>query len=266
MFSKLLKYKLRSHAGLFGILSLAALGISSLGGLLMYIAYNTNAAGDYMTTMAALPAMAGILLCLIAYPITSIIILFLRFYRQHFTDEGYLTFTLPATTHQHLLSSIVNTIIWLTGIVVVFITCFDFLFIADILAGELKNSGLYNTMTNILSGTIPEILLDLISALGTLAYIIMLPITSLTVGSLHAKKHKLLLSFGFGYGVNFLYSIISGMIQAYTYVRFDAGIPEAVRQTMATYSVLIPAIVQLLLAVGGYILCHQLIEKKLNLT
>ena len=123
MFAKLLKHEWKSTAGLLGILSLAALGLSVLGTVILRILnnYGDQMSGNgYPLVPVALGTMLFFLaVALIAYAVGSRILLLARFYRNKFTDEGYLTFTLPVNCHQIFLSALLNMVAWslITGAV-----------------------------------------------------------------------------------------------------------------------------------------------------
>ena len=122
MFTKLLKYEFRAQRKLLSILSLSALGAGIIGGLMMWLITGSDVIYGSFTTENDFAAamlisfsttlMLGAIFAIIAYIVAVYILLLYRFYKHHFSDEGYLTFTLPATTHQILLSSILNIIIW----------------------------------------------------------------------------------------------------------------------------------------------------------
>ena len=118
MFAKLLKYEWKATSKLLGVLSLAALGVGVVGTSVLKILVVSFADGigdglEGFIPVILIPAMIMIVFALIAYAFGSVIILMYRFYKNKFTDEGYLTFTLPVNSHQIFLSSLLNMLIWL---------------------------------------------------------------------------------------------------------------------------------------------------------
>lgn len=271
MFAKLLKYEFKSQRGLFTILSLAALGAGLLGGLMMWLMVHNieNTTDEAASTMGAAFSglmLMGVMLALAAYGIAVWILLLYRFYKHHFTSEGYLTFTLPATTHQILLSSILNILIWvlISGIVI-------------LVAGGMTFAPMIHKAMTELDAVLPmveqgieeslalygydNILLPIFTAISSGAYALILPLLCIVIGSLVAKKHKLLASFGIYYGISMAISILTGMLNVVvTFADMSVG-----GDGLYTFSVLMPAIVELCIAIGGYCIMHQLVEKKLNL-
>ena len=122
MFTKLLKHEWRATKGILALLCVIVLiaGLT-IGCTMHYIIWNDqngtvvnmNDAGiatKFVSVACVLLIMTGVGAVAICSA-GSLFFLVYRFYKRCFTDEGYLTFTLPVTTHQILLSSFLNTII-----------------------------------------------------------------------------------------------------------------------------------------------------------
>ena len=104
MFRKLLKYDIKSIANIWLIMSATVLAMSVFAGFCVKdIIINTNNP-DYFPW-----SVIGVMITYIAYIafgiITSILV-YLRFYKNFFSDEGYLTFTLPVKRSHLLLSNL----------------------------------------------------------------------------------------------------------------------------------------------------------------
>ena len=118
MFSKLLKHEWKANWGLMSILTLAAVGVGILGTIALRVLVNY---GDAITQSESV-------LVLLLFPLSTLVfvsymgiavyvaavgfVLMYRFYKHKFTDEGYLTFTLPVKTNHIFLSSGLNMVIW----------------------------------------------------------------------------------------------------------------------------------------------------------
>ena len=129
MFRKLLKYEWKANAKLFWILSAAALGVAVLGGIVLRVALHIGANSDSnVTTALVLPGMLLLVgfcaLAVVGYAAAVEIINLVRFYKNKFTDEGYLTFTLPVTARDLYLSSFVNILLWMAISLVVVVICY----------------------------------------------------------------------------------------------------------------------------------------------
>ena len=119
MFVKLLKHEWRANRGLVGLLC-AIIAISGvlLGGSLRYSVWSTLTENSLMVTVYAMIVLVAEL-AILGCVFLAMYFLAYRFYKSRFEDQGYLMLTLPVTTHEHLLSSIVNTII---GVILVGLT------------------------------------------------------------------------------------------------------------------------------------------------
>ena len=125
MFAKLLKHEWKSTGALLGILSVGALGIGVLAAVVLRILVTNGSKWmESESLFVLLIPMLGTMLvflfvALIAYMLGTQVFLLIRFYRNKFTDEGYLTFTLPVNAHQIFLSSALYILIWqiISGVV-----------------------------------------------------------------------------------------------------------------------------------------------------
>ena len=261
MFAKLLKHEFRAVRKSLGPLSLAALLSSVVGYILMLVATsNIEIENNSVLTGLSFVLYGGIYIFLLIYVIGASLSLYVRFYKTKFTDEGYLTFTLPASTHQILLASIVNMIIWFFIIIVIMIICILFLIVPLV----VKFSSFSDPSTyefEHITMSIGEILLYVFQAVSSISYSLILPLLSITLGSLFAKKHKLLASFGIGYGINMAVSFLSSIL---TIAELTAN--ELLFENFSiSISVLIISCVTFALSIAGYFLMHHLIKNKLNI-
>ena len=261
MFAKLLKHEFNAVRKSFFPLCIAALLSAVVGYFLMLIATSQIE----IKTNAVLESLARILqgsiyLFLFIFVIGCTIYLYYRFYKTKFTDEGYLTFTLPASTHQILLSSILNMIIWFAIIIAVFFVCL-FLLTAPIIA-SIEDLFYYIQAPTESSRLTPvEKLVTTLHAVCSLSYGLILPLFSITLGSLLAKKHKLLAAFGIGYLINMGISFISSIFMIYE-ISSDTWIYGEYYFSIST---IITSLLCLALAVAGYFIMHHIVKHKLNI-
>lgn len=274
MFTKLLKHEMKAQRGLFTILSLFALGAGLVGGLTLLLLESLSRSSTNSMQVALLSEMfASSLLvfsfmAVIIYAAGIFFVLLYRFYKYHFSDEGYLTFTLPATTHQHLLSSILSIAIYSILSIVISIVSFG-LILSPIFYFAYRDYGDISDFVYIFTiwGEIfgeGEILVQCLSYVASSIYSLVLPLVAITIGSLVAKKHKILASFGIYYGLNMVISIITGVINMFTLIS-DAVFVEANGNLSFMFTSIFSTVLYLGLAVGGYFLMHHLVDKKLNL-
>ena len=135
MFSKILKHDVKSIGRFWWIIAISTVGISILGSLALRFVLEISEANldsTLIVTMATIFSTLFSLLsifAIVASMLVTQILVYLRYYKHFFTDEGYLTFTLPVSRRQLLLSKTLNAFIWLCAHTVLMIVCF-FIFIA----------------------------------------------------------------------------------------------------------------------------------------
>lgn len=261
MFTKLLKHEFRAVRKSLWPLSIAALLSSVVGYIIMLIATsNIEIEDNAILESLATVLQGGIYVFLVVYAIGSSISLYVRFYRTKFTDEGYLTFTLPASTHQILLSSILNMVIWFAIVAVVLAVCIVLLI--SPLVVELNNElDFSNLFSYIEAPPIGVIFVSTLQFICSMCYGLILPLLAITIGSLFAKKHKLLAAFGVGYGINMAVSFVSSLLTILELTSSDMLYEEY----YISISSVITSVLSLILAVVGYFVMHHLIKNKLNI-
>lgn len=206
------------------------------------------------------------------------IMLFLavRFYKNMFTDEGYLTHTLPVSTHQLLISKILPMAAWvfisMLGVVlslmilgsmaIMFGKPSDVSFWEFIgrtfseLAELLKREGIMTT--GIFNFIISLIFMMIISVFsGT-----MMIVGSISIGQM-LGKHKVLGSIGAYFG-------ISTVVQILLTVLLMPGMTKMIHVSDNVFKALAPiywgmGLLSIVISVGLYFLSEFLIRRKLNL-
>lgn len=281
MFATLLKYEFRRTKNILLPMNLGALAIGGVGYFVMLIITLLIQSPDsdisVVTPLLYLLWM-GLILMLSLLSTAVTIVLCLQFYREKFTDQGYLTFTLPASTHQILLSSylnfliwmIINTIVTLVGIGIMLTPIVSYA-LREISQLGLDISYLWALIKEYLAQILPSGVLFTVSYImllvSSLFYGITLPYLAITLASVLVKKMKLLLAVGIGYGMSMvmgfipsILAIIEGLITGMLMVNNDLVVyaPGAI-------SYIITSILYMAFAIGGYFLMHHLVKKKLNL-
>ena len=270
MYSKLLKYDWRATRGMLGLLCAISLGAALAGGGTMrYLIW----ASDYNreSTLLIVVNVMAMIACFLSICVCGVAGLFLhiwRFYKSRFTDEGFVTFTLPVTTHQILLSSLLNTVIGMVLLGLTICLCVP----VWLLVGFSGVEGFFPALWELLP-QIPKMFSEIFRKeemkyfwamlvnipVGFLAEIVVLML-SVTIGSVIAKKHKILASVGCYYGINLVLSFVSGICSLAMAFAAEAN-AGWIMGLFGSNSVIL-----LIVAVGGYFLMHFLADKKLNLT
>ena len=284
MFSRLLKHEWKANAGLLGLLSLAAAGIGVLATVVLRILVNTSGSlwweveeGLGVILVVALGMfLLFAVVALSVYAIAVQVILLYRFYKNKFTDEGYLTFTLPVKPTQIFWSSFLNMLIWL---VISALVVFAVVFLAVLFGTAehgLVNTDVFDAMKELLElvweidwqmllqeqYSIPYLVVLGLTFLVTPFYALILPMACITAGAVLAKKHKILASFGVYYVVNFVVGIITSVASvAPTILMMNSSEPEG----YYLMSLAIQLVISLALTLGAYFFTIHVMKRKLNL-
>ena len=122
MLGKLMKYEWKNiwRAGtlmLLGMLAVTVIGCVVLrmpGGLVTEIAdgNNMNATQSWFVLSSFVATLILYVIMLLASTWGMLIFLGIRFYRSMYTDEGYLSHTLPVTANQLFLSKVLVSGVW----------------------------------------------------------------------------------------------------------------------------------------------------------
>lgn len=287
MFAKLLKHEFKATRGVVAILCAILLVSGLTMGLslqrmismaendyMSVVVTNETAAEDAAMTISSEAPLLADILCvflmiaaIVAISIcaaSAIFFLIYRFYKSRFTDEGYLTFTLPVTNHQLLLSSITNTTLNL--LIVGVVTAVTVLLIFLLALSAVPDVAVWEELKQVW----PEILAVLkqaaaeeagllalmaFSSVATFFRQIIQLMLAVTIGALIAKKHKLLAAVGVYYGIHMVVSFLTSMVSIY-----------ALNNNQPYVFMGIQGIVSAALVAGGYFLMHYLTSRKLNLT
>ena len=266
MFGKLLKAEWRASRRVIGILCLAVL-ISALVlgtvGCCMLLAerYNWNLHSS-LETVVALVSAAAMMVVGISWA-AGVFYTLWRFYRSRFTEEGYLTCTLPVGGHQLMLSAIVASVLEILAVLLVTLAamlvgmgvCALGIPWNEIPAGFLPQvwqqlKEMWQRLAPY-TGAIAEALLTMVlAALGQLIQLML----SVTIGAMAAKKHPILMAILVYYGIGFAkMSVSAAAMLGSSSLLNRLGI-------MGTVDIL-----SALTIVGGYFVMYFLTTKKLNL-
>ena len=283
MFAKLLKNEWRSTRGVIGMLCVIILVCGlTIGGIANFMMHTAIADGDmlqveetaiyveetnaadqvspyvYMACMLLfMTAFAAVAICCAA----SVFVVIWRFYKSRFSDEGYLTFTLPVNHHQLLLSSILNS---LFGIVLVFLAAAAAVVLSCILLlmGFPMDFWPEAAAVGRAFGTLMESMegnwLIFWKVVGTMLlsglHQIVILMLAVTIGAMIAKKYKLLAAVGAYYLIGLVQVIVQMAVMANSFLSENFGTFFAGFNWIALLTIL-----------GGYWLMYYLTSRKLNL-
>ena len=117
MLGKLLKYEYKATSRYFIGLYIV-LALLTIGNKFMLIIEDTSDVQLRVVDILFGIIMASYVIAIIAIAVATVVLMLRRFYFNMLKDEGYLTFTLPATVGQHIASKMIVCITWVIATVV----------------------------------------------------------------------------------------------------------------------------------------------------
>lgn len=286
MLRKLFRYDMKYTARLVLPLMLLTLGTTLLGSIAMKLLTNMRYTGGgdetmgrILLTIALGLIVAGSIFILVAFAVISSFIVFVRFYKNFFSDEGYLTHTLPVKSSTHMFSKTWSTLLW---VIITLLAVVFFVFIY-MLIGAAPHGSLFDTEVlrdigsffQTLGATMtPSRLLigieTVLMILTSIVFATFMIFTAITIGAVVAKKHKILAAIGFYYLINMVVSVVTVLL--FFIVIFAssgnlmlAGSLFSHPEGVIHFSLLFFIVLYLALSAGGFALCNRLIKRRLNL-
>lgn len=280
MLRKLLKYDFRAIFKYWWILAISSIGLSFIGGICVRILANSlePPVSEDIWVWVMLIAVLGLIACILglsAFLVATEIFIYVRFYQNLFSDEGYLTFTLPVKRRDILNSKLISGLV--VNALTICMLIFD-VFIILTISNDSETLALIRDAVSIfIQGTfevvgaisIVYIIEAIILLLAMLISSFLLTLICITFAAVVAKKHKVFAAIGFYYVAGAATSVISQLAVMFGAVSL-AGILSALpeKSMLGVVSLIILAITALVCALAAalYTLEHYLLDRKLNLS
>ncbi len=275
MLKKLLKHDFKALFKYWWIVAVATLGLSALSGKCITIISSERELPAVLGVSASIILMLTYI-GLVVFAVFSTVMIFIRYYKNLFTDEGYLTFTLPVKRSDVLNSKLISAAAF--EFATLLVTGFDILLMLVI--AFYKDIFTKNFFVNLKEGIADiwdalggYILVYLLEAILITVAVSMLSILLLyiciTIGSIIAKKAKVITSIGIYYGVNWVVSFVTMLLFIFGTVtlgaKFDALSEGNVKLLVALIALCV-LLFMLMLCGILYIINYYMLDRKLNLT
>lgn len=210
MFGKLMKAEWRASRRVIGalcavvLISGALLGL--LGNLLLRESSGSWQLPGFVNVLFSLLSVAAVLAVALSLA-ASVFYALWRYYRSRFTEEGYLTYTLPVNNHQLMLSSILASVleILLVGLATVAAVAMAFgIFAAELPWNEVDWGLVGSRFRELLSlrPVIGDVLLVLLNMVLMCLATLLTLMLAVTIGATASKKHPVLLAIAVYYGLS----------------------------------------------------------------
>ena len=265
MVKKLIKYDLKAFLKVMLPVYFVLIGVAALYRIVSLFE-NDGVFFGIFNASAVIILVISVIVCLLLTFIFSIV----RFYKNLYTAEGYLTFTLPVTPAAHIISKLTVSLIFdvITLAVVI-------LSVAVATAGELfaeiVKAAFYllGGAFRFLGGQSPLYVAEfVIMIIASLVAAHLLTYMCISVGQV-VNKHKILLAVGVYFGVYVVSQVIGTVVLA---LGVSTDLPThiaefAYRSPHAFLHILLCGVTLLEIALAAiyYAVTHRMIKKHLNL-
>ncbi len=275
MLGKLIKHEFRATGRVMLPMLAALAAISLLAGPIMeLITRNVNARFVRSVSTLLIVATAALMF---AVCIAAFVLMIQRFYKSLFTDEGYISMTLPVSPEAHIFAKLVVSTVWFAA------DCIICILALLTLSGSNTDIGLFNSLFDVINdiaeyigaGNIVLYAFEALLAATLVSFVSCLRFYLAISAGCSFSDHKILLSVVF-------YFVIGAVIDALQItaavnvlksdiisdVYFDLfAIDETIESFIAASHGLIWAGVLYMLILGAiyYIPTAVLMKKKLNL-
>lgn len=275
MLKKLLKYDLKALFRFWWIAALVSLLMSVMGGFSWMLDNLNRPIPEGLLIVAQILGSMAFTSYTVMF-ILSMVLIFLRFYRNFFSDEGYLTFTLPVHRHTLLNSKIISgmllylatTVVIGAGLfIIAAIAEYEYIFSTEFLkdiqqffVNGVEHLGIYFFLY------ILEALLLIVLSFGIF---LMLLYTCITFGSVIAKRGKVIASIGIFYGSCNVLTLITFLSLILCIPNIDYWMRNLT--TEEGYPIIALILLAIILLEGllcslMYTLQYRMLKRKLNLS
>lgn len=254
MLGKLLKYDLKWIYKVVGIFYILALVFSIIGRALSYI--ENSVVFSIVSAIFIGTAVAMIINCLI----NCLIRLWVRFIRNCYKDESYLTHTLPVEKKTIYLSKVISALITIFTTSIVIIVCLLICYYSE------ENLQTLKTMLELAASTYNTTVLNLLLLISTIIsmqmlFIVLIGYVGIILGH-KSNKYKIIISIIISFALYMLTQVVS-LVFIYIFGLFNSNVMNLVN---TTEMINIDAIKLLMyLAIGMYaiyIIVYYILGKK----
>lgn len=275
MLAKLLKYDFAALSRVLIPVHLAVLAVGVLAiacfGVFRFVD-NSSAAAPTLEPLSAMMLMSGGLctLALGAAPVATFVVIVRRWYANLFTDEGYLTLTLPVSAGAHVASKTIAGFVWMVIDLALLVALF--LGVMAAFSGDL--SALYGSSFESSALRVFESwgrgALQVASGFAQVLAVLLLAYASFALGAVVASQHRVAAGVGIFVGVSWAIGFVSTLtsVMATMLIYRDSyssalWFPPAEMTLVAS---IVGIVFWLAVSVGLFAWCVHLLKNKVNLS
>ncbi len=258
MLGKLLKHEWNATARKYGLFYLILAAVTLFAGIVHAIPTDNMFFGF---GEVAVLAIYIITLCAVFFCSTGMAVL--RFYKNMVSDEGYLTFTLPAKVEQLVFAKLLVAFVWQLVTIVLVVASLYCVFVL----GHISMAEIFEVLGAEL-GSFKDVLIVFgLMIPVSLVYQLLVYYLSIAIGQLYGE-HKIV-------GAVLAYCVLNFVIEMLIFVIMlavlgiggfiDMSVSMSTMDGMASFYLLMTGL-SALIAVGAYFATCQVLKKKLNLS
>lgn len=270
MVKKLFKHEFSAWMRIMGIIYIVMVSFSAAFRLFLCLE-SDSVAFEVISVLGAVIFILFLTVCISFCPIFGIV----RFYKNLFTGEGYLTLTLPVTAAQHIWVKALTSAAMLLLTLLVTALSVTIVMLGDVLTEAVKAADymlkqIPAQYSGHIVGYCVEFLIFLVagSIFGPMLYY-----ACICIGQLF-RKHRVLGAIGVYFGYYYLCQIlvsvaIGAMAIAGAATPGDVIVDSmpTTAETLGAYHGLLCTVILWTVGIGMiyYVICHYILSKKLNL-
>lgn len=269
MLKKLFVHEWKDTWRLVGLMNMIVLGLTLIGTFFLNNETWNAADKNEFIAVTIVVYMMFFIASIAALSMVVTFYFYIRFYRNLYTDQGYLMHTLPVTSHQLIWSKTFVAAIWMVISTIVMITSIFSLVFAAIPGVDRKDFWLelkdVFTMADFDGRVYIVILLYILLMVVSQLMSVFMGYASISIGQTF-KKQKVLGAIGVYIGIYMLIQTISSYLSMFVTMAVDPYSMSTMDEMsfMITFLVIL-FIVMSALAAGFYFVTHYIMKNKLNL-
>ena len=291
MLGKLIRYDLKALGRTLLPVQLGALLVGIIATLVLTatLRYIENSSSFQVLTetemlgssLASFSFLAVFLLSVVLFSsfLVTLLLTARYFYTNLMGDEGYLSFTLPVTVHQHLLSKTISGFIWNIINALVISLSLALLLIFGTAYSGLVNTEVLQALSEgfrwLFSNGWGIVLVEFpIEALVGVVSSLLLIYASIVAGSIIASRHKVAAAVGIFFAANLMLYSLNSMAQGvvvtltgFNLERLASMVEPHYMELMAFYqmTMLVTLAISIVTIIAAYSFSHYALSNRLNL-
>ena len=231
MVRKLFKYEIKSYLRILLPINLIILAVAVFGRIIQFFESDSTVYDIvFGSSMFGLFAGAAVLL------VMTVIVVIVRFYKNLFTSEGYLSFTLPVTESQHIAVKLITALLFEFFAVVTLILSAAIMTSGETLVEIIKAIAyLLKSLMGEIGAHLPIYIIEIaLLILASAVYNILLYYTCICIGQ-RAKKNRIFIAVLVYFAYYAIVQIISTVAVIVAALSASTGIYETLLSWIIDY-------------------------------